>query len=361
MWEVCTDVLHACHRRDVPVGRIARASDARGGLAAVHSAGRCRAGFRGQHGRAWREDDYVNPLYRKRPAEPVGTLGNTWWTYDDDDRLRLPRPALGAAAATTRPRAACADVPVARLAAGPASAAVGSARRRGHGRRPHRDLHQDPPLDDGRCQRAAHARSGPCRRIRRNRDCRPPWAIPPRKRAAQAEEIPTSTEIATVPKSRNPFGLVKAMGAASGDALSLIPGGMRVASQIVKDADLNLPSAPRTILNGRVGGARRFAAQSWEIDRIKRVAKSSGTRSTTSSWPWSPVRCATTCWSRAPCRTSRCPRWCPVSLALRSGDDDGGSAATRSARSSSIWPPIGPTARPGWRRSPTRPARASGF
>jgi WS/DGAT/MGAT family acyltransferase len=33
--------------------------------------------------------------------------------------------------------------------------------------------------------------------------------------------------------------------------------------------------APKTILNGSIGGARRFAAQSWEIERIQRVAKSS--------------------------------------------------------------------------------------
>jgi diacylglycerol O-acyltransferase len=31
------------------------------------------------------------------------------------------------------------------------------------------------------------------------------------------------------------------------------------------------------MLNGSVGGARRFAAQSWEIERIQRVAKSSAT------------------------------------------------------------------------------------
>ena len=46
MWEVCTDVIHACHRRDVPVGGIARASDARGWPATAHPAGRCRPGFR---------------------------------------------------------------------------------------------------------------------------------------------------------------------------------------------------------------------------------------------------------------------------------------------------------------------------
>ena len=58
--------------------------------------------------------------------------------------------------------------------------------------------------------------------------------MPPRKRAPQVE-VGSATEIATVPKTRNPFSLVKAVGAAGSDALSLIPGGLRVASQIVKD------------------------------------------------------------------------------------------------------------------------------
>ncbi len=41
--------------------------------------------------------------------------------------------------------------------------------------------------------------------------------------------------------------------------------------------DLTLPRAPRTMFNVPIGGARRFAAQSWEIERIRRVAKSSAT------------------------------------------------------------------------------------
>jgi len=57
----------------------------------------------------------------------------------------------------------------------------------------------------------------------------------------------------------------------------MLPASAKIVSQILRDGDITLPSAPKTILNGRVGGARRFAAQSWEIERIKRVAKSSAT------------------------------------------------------------------------------------
>ncbi|MGZ8758909.1 MAG: WS/DGAT domain-containing protein, partial [Aeromicrobium sp.] len=55
------------------------------------------------------------------------------------------------------------------------------------------------------------------------------------------------------------------------------PASFKIVNQIFRDGDITLPRAPKTILNGPVGGARRFAAQSWEISRIQRVARSSGT------------------------------------------------------------------------------------
>jgi len=215
----------------------------------------------------WRADDYVNPLYRKRPKEPVSSLGNTWWSLDDDidfdyhvRQSALPHPGRirELLALTSRWHGALLDR-----------------------HRPLWETHVVEGLADGRIamySKVHHSLVDGVSAIRimqrslsddpESRESLPPWATPPRARP---------TEVATVPKGPNPFGLLKSLGAASSDAMSLIPGGLRVASKIVRDADLNLPSAPRTILNGRVGGARRFAAQSWEIDRIKRVAKSSGT------------------------------------------------------------------------------------
>lgn len=68
------------------------------------------------------------------------------------------------------------------------------------------------------------------------------------------------------------------MGASAvGEVAGLVPASLKIAHQIVRDHDLTLPRAPKTILNGPIGGARRFAAQSWEIERIQRVAKSSAT------------------------------------------------------------------------------------
>ena len=73
------------------------------------------------------------------------------------------------------------------------------------------------------------------------------------------------------------MGLLRGLGGAAGEVAGLLPASTKIVSQIIRDGDITLPSAPKTILNGRVGGARRFAAQSWEIERIQRVAKSSGT------------------------------------------------------------------------------------
>lgn len=272
---------------------------------------------------SWRDIDYVNPIYRKRPAEPVGTLGNTWWMYDDTidfdyhvrhSALPQPRRVRELLAITSRWHGALLDR-----------------------HRPLWEAHVVEGLADGRLAiytKVHHSLVDGVSALRLaqrslsddpdTRDCLPPWAMPPRERPRPVDDS-TSTELATVPRGRNPFGLLKAVGAATGDALSLIPGGLRVASQIARDADLHLPSAPRTILNGRVGGARRFAAQSWEIERIKRVARSSGT--TLNDVVLAMVSGALRDYlsEQGALPDEPMSAMVPVSLALRSGRDDDGA------------------------------------
>jgi WS/DGAT/MGAT family acyltransferase len=215
----------------------------------------------------FRELDYVAPLYRKRPAEPVGTLGKTWWTYDDGfdfdyhvrhSALPQPRRVRELLAVTSRWHGVLLDR-----------------------HRPMWEAHIVEGLSDGRFAMytrihhsmidgvgALRAMQASLAEDEGRRDCVPPWAVPPRNK---------STELVEAGGGTNPLSMLRSLGGAAGEVASLIPGGLRVASQLVRDADLSAPRAPRTILNGRVGGARRFAAQSWEIDRIKQVAKSSGT------------------------------------------------------------------------------------
>ncbi|CAM3621492.1 WS/DGAT/MGAT family O-acyltransferase [Smaragdicoccus niigatensis] len=61
------------------------------------------------------------------------------------------------------------------------------------------------------------------------------------------------------------------------ETAGLLPAAARIGRQIARERDIPRPmTAPKTMFNTSVGGARRFAAQSWEIARIKNVAKSMG-------------------------------------------------------------------------------------
>jgi diacylglycerol O-acyltransferase len=63
---------------------------------------------------------------------------------------------------------------------------------------------------------------------------------------------------------------------AIGEVASLGPALFRIAEKLVREQAAALPmQAPRTILNGSITGSRRFAAQSWELSRLRGVAKAS--------------------------------------------------------------------------------------
>jgi len=97
-------------------------------------------------------------------------------------------------------------------------------------------------------------------------DMPPVWAMPPRKRDTL---LPTATEMVT--------GLSKFTNEA-GKQLSSLP---KVAKEYAKtfrrstrrDDFVSIFQAPNSILNQSITGSRRFAAQSWPVERFKRVAK----------------------------------------------------------------------------------------
>ncbi|MGA9101852.1 WS/DGAT/MGAT family O-acyltransferase [Aeromicrobium sp.] len=212
----------------------------------------------------FRGTDNISATFRKRPAEPVSSLGNTWWTVDDtidhDHHIRhsaVPQPGRirELLQLTSRWHGSLLDrhrpLWEAHVVEGLADGRIAIYSKIHHSlvdgvaalRLMQRSLTEDP---DGR-------------------DCVPPWALPPRKSS--------STGVGGF----DPMGMLRGMSGAAGEIAGLLPASAKIVSQIVRDGDITLPSAPKTILNGRVGGARRFAAQSWEIERIKRVAKSSAT------------------------------------------------------------------------------------
>jgi len=212
----------------------------------------------------FRRTDNISPTFRKRPAEPVSSLGNTWWVHDDtidfDYHIRhsaVPNPGRirELLQLTSRWHGSLLDR-----------------------HRPLWEANVVEGLEDGRIavySKIHHSMVDGVSALRlmqkalsedpSDRDCLPPWAIQPAKRATRETG------------GFSPMGLMRAGLGVAGDVAGLAPASFKIVNQIIRDGDITLPRAPRTIINGPVGGARRFAAQSWEIERIQRVARSSGT------------------------------------------------------------------------------------
>ena len=82
------------------------------------------------------------------------------------------------------------------------------------------------------------------------------------------------------PKSGGSSGLgslVKAVGSVAGSVVGLAPSTLKVARAALVEQQLTLPfAAPHTMFNRKIGGARRVAAQSWSLERIKAVKQAAG-------------------------------------------------------------------------------------
>ncbi|MBD8504873.1 wax ester/triacylglycerol synthase family O-acyltransferase [Hoyosella sp. G463] len=74
----------------------------------------------------------------------------------------------------------------------------------------------------------------------------------------------------SMPLLRSALGL-------GGDVAGMLPATARLGWRVARKRGMPLPmTAPRTIFNVPIGGARRFAAQSWSIDRIRSVREALG-------------------------------------------------------------------------------------
>lgn len=57
----------------------------------------------------------------------------------------------------------------------------------------------------------------------------------------------------------------------------LAPSTVRLARSALLEQQLTLPfAAPKTMFNVKIGGARRVAAQSWPLERFKRISRAAG-------------------------------------------------------------------------------------
>jgi WS/DGAT/MGAT family acyltransferase len=92
-------------------------------------------------------------------------------------------------------------------------------------------------------------------------DLRVPWELKPRRH-----------------KSSNPVpSAVQTLRSTAGSIVGLAPSVVSLARAALIEQQLTLPfRAPKTLFNVRIGGARRAAAQSWSLERFKRVKAAAG-------------------------------------------------------------------------------------
>jgi WS/DGAT/MGAT family acyltransferase len=91
-------------------------------------------------------------------------------------------------------------------------------------------------------------------------EVRVPWSLGPRQR-----------------KPRKRPSLLGRIGNTAGSAFALAPSTLKLARAALLEQQLTLPfQAPRSMFNVRIGGARRVAAQSWSLERIKAVKSAAG-------------------------------------------------------------------------------------
>ena len=98
----------------------------------------------------------------------------------------------------------------------------------------------------------------------------------PEDRSAESFWVPRKRR-SSKSSGGNPLGLPLAAARGVADLIGLTPTALRTLQRGLTDSSVVLPGqAPRSMLNVPITGARRFAAQSWSMERIRALAKSTG-------------------------------------------------------------------------------------
>jgi diacylglycerol O-acyltransferase len=210
------------------------------------------------------KQDEVGPLFRKRPVRSITTLGQWAWDADREFDLEhhvrfnaLPEPGrvLELLSLCSRLHSTLLDR-----------------------HRPLWEMHLIEGLHDGRFAvyfKVHHALVDGVSALRvmsrslstdaAERGMPAPWAPrePRRKREHSEEDLAATL--------RRAASLV-------GDTVGLVPVLQRALRDAVRDQAATMSfRAPQTMLNARITGARRFAAQSWPVERIKAISRGTGT------------------------------------------------------------------------------------
>jgi diacylglycerol O-acyltransferase / wax synthase len=199
------------------------------------------------------------PTFRKRPAWVVGGLANVAWSYDNPDDIdidyHLRRSALPSPGRvrellelTSRWHSTLLDR-----------------------HRPLWEAHLVEGLNDGRFalySKFHHSLIDGVSALKLMQrtlstdpddpELRAIWSLPRRRSSASPSRWQTLTQLA-------------------GSVVGFGPSVWTLARAALVEQQLTLPfAAPRTMLNVPIGGARRFAAQSWSLDRIKSIKRAAG-------------------------------------------------------------------------------------
>jgi WS/DGAT/MGAT family acyltransferase len=204
----------------------------------------------------------VPDLFRRRPARPVNTAGYLAWANDEDVDLdyhfrhsALPQPGRirELLELTSRWHGTLLDR-----------------------HRPLWEIHLVEGLQDGRFamyNKIHHALLDGVSALRHlqstlsddpdDHNCPPPWGT----------RRPPGTKPA-----RRPRSFLRTAQNSLEQLAGLAPAAVKVANEAFRENALTLPmQAPKTMFNVPIGGARRFAAQSWPLSRVRAIAAATQT------------------------------------------------------------------------------------
>jgi diacylglycerol O-acyltransferase len=209
----------------------------------------------------------VRPLFRRRPAGPVSSVGQFAWT--NDDRLDIEYHV--------------------RLSALPKPGRVRellelTSRLHGTLLDRHRPLWEYTLIEGVEGNRFAvyakvhHALMDGVSALRllqrslsedpTELDMRPLWASRVRTNASSGKSAESYT---------SPLEGLRSAARAIGDVIGIAPAAVKFANTAFREQTAALPfQAPRSIFNVPITGARRFAAQGWAMERITAVGKAAG-------------------------------------------------------------------------------------
>lgn len=205
-------------------------------------------------------NDEFQPTFRKHPAKIAGGIAQVAWAYDDeiDVDYHLRRSALPSPGRVRDLLELASRLHTSLL----------------DRHRPLWELHVVEGLSDGRFAMYTKMHHALIDGVS---------AMKLMQRALSAD--PDDTEVRAIwslprpPRTESGGGssLLSSLVKMTGSVVGLAPSTLRLARAALFEQQLTMPfAAPHTMFNVKIGGARRCAAQSWSLDRVKAVKQAAG-------------------------------------------------------------------------------------